>query len=733
LPTSKQIFATSPTRKHSCKTVLCSKIEREKTMPDLTGYSLGRYHLTQQLGEGGMATVYKAFDMRLERDVAVKILRTEQFSPVQLEQVLQRFDREAKSLGKLSHSNIVSVLDYGEHESIPYLVMEYLPGGTLKQRLGAPLPWQEAVRVLLPVARALAYAHQRGIIHRDVKPANILLKESGEPILTDFGIAKLLEAVEGHTLTASGVGIGTPEYMAPEQGMGAKVDARVDIYALGTVFYELVTGRKPYIADTPMAVLLKHMTDPLPNPHLFVPDLPDEVEKVLIKAMAKQPDDRYETMTFLVAALEDLLLRETTAPFLSQTPGEVTTDIQLPGETAQASRPVEVNRLAPTPAAKPDRNWFWPVAAAAAGIFILAALVLGGMMIPRLLAVPVPSLPSPSPQPTVPEIIQRTAPTALVPPDCRTEQVFCVGLVTDLGKINDKSFNQSAWEGVRLAEKELGARVEFLETVNAQDYDREIAAFGDQGYDVIVTVGFALGEATARAAEIYPESRFIGVDQYPDTGKPGRANLVGLVFPEDQAGFLVGVLAAQMTKTGQVGAVLGPDFVPAVWRFGEGYRAGAKYARPNVEVSLVYHNDASNDKFFEDPDWGAAMANEMIAKGADVIFGAGGSTGNGAITTAARRNVYVIGVDTDQYFTLPEAAPRLLTSAIKDITPGVFELVRLARANAFPQGVFYAPAGYAPYHETESQIPEEVKAKMVEIREQLLTGQLKTNVPPQKP
>src|SRR5512145_1620840 len=200
-------------------------------MPDLTGYSFGRYHLIEQLGEGGMATVYKAFDTRLERDVAVKVLRTEQFSPVQLEQVLQRFDREAKSLGKLSHPNIVSVLDYGEHESIPYLVMEYLPGGTLKQKLGAPLPWQEVVQILLPVARALAYAHQRGIIHRDVIPANVLLKESGEPVLTDFGITKLLEAVEGQTLTASGVGIGTPEYMASEQGMGSKVDARVDIYA----------------------------------------------------------------------------------------------------------------------------------------------------------------------------------------------------------------------------------------------------------------------------------------------------------------------------------------------------------------------------------------------------------------------------------------------------------------------------------------------------------------------
>jgi serine/threonine protein kinase len=200
-------------------------------MPNLTGQSVGRYHILEQLGEGGMAIVYKAYDTRLERNVAFKILRTEQFSPILLKQVLQRFEREAKSLAKLSHPNIVNILDYGEHDDNPYLVMEYLPGGTLKEKLGHVIPWQEAINTLLPIAHGLAYAHQHNIIHRDVKPANILINEINAPILTDFGIAKLLEGVEGHTLTASGVGIGTPEYMAPEQGMGAStIDARADIY-----------------------------------------------------------------------------------------------------------------------------------------------------------------------------------------------------------------------------------------------------------------------------------------------------------------------------------------------------------------------------------------------------------------------------------------------------------------------------------------------------------------------
>src|SRR5512138_3844665 len=154
-------------------------------MADLVGQSLGRYHILEQLGEGGMATVYKAFDTRLERDVALKIIRTERLTIETMPKALKRFEREAKALGKLTHPNIVPVSDYGEHEGKPYLVMPYLPGGTLKQRLGKPIAWQEAVQILLPIAEALDYAHSQNMIHRDVKPANILLTERGQAMLTD--------------------------------------------------------------------------------------------------------------------------------------------------------------------------------------------------------------------------------------------------------------------------------------------------------------------------------------------------------------------------------------------------------------------------------------------------------------------------------------------------------------------------------------------------------------------
>ena len=275
-------------------------------MADLTGQSIGRYHIIEQLGQGGMATVYKAFDTRLERDVAIKIIRREVFSTEMLERVLKRFEREAKALAKLTHPNIVPILDYGEHEGAPYLVMAYLPGGTLKDRPAKPIPWQEAVKLVLPLGRALQEAHRANILHRDVKPANVLITSGGEPVLCDFGIAKILDLEEGSTLTGAGVGIGTPEYMSPEQGMGREVDGRTDQYALGVVLFELITGKKPYTADTPMAVLFKHVSDPLPRPGQFIPELPEAVEQVLFKALAKQPGERYADMGALVTALEKL-------------------------------------------------------------------------------------------------------------------------------------------------------------------------------------------------------------------------------------------------------------------------------------------------------------------------------------------------------------------------------------------------------------------------------------------
>lgn len=276
-------------------------------MADLTGQSLGRYHILEQLGEGGMATVYKAYDTRLERNVAIKIIRYDVTNNENKERFLKRFEREAKSLAQLSHPNIVKILDYGDQKDTPNLVMEFIPGGTLKQFLGGKTTtWQDAIQWIIPIARALSKSHSAGIIHRDVKPSNILINANQEPMLTDFGIAKLLKDEETIDLTGTGKGLGTPAYMAPEQGLGKELDSRADVYSLGVVFFELITGSKPYHDSTPMALLHRQLTQPIPSIRKLVPNLPKELELVITRALAKDPEDRYRDMDDFMKDLEHL-------------------------------------------------------------------------------------------------------------------------------------------------------------------------------------------------------------------------------------------------------------------------------------------------------------------------------------------------------------------------------------------------------------------------------------------
>lgn len=366
--------------------------ERDIPMSTLIGQSLGRYHILEQLGEGGMATVYKAYDTRLETDVAVKVIRTENILPSVLEKSLKRFEREAKSLAKLTHPNIVKVTDYGEHEGKPYLVMSYLPGGTLKERLkSGAIPWQEAVQLLVPIAHALEYAHEHNLIHRDVKPSNILLTEKGQPMLTDFGVAKLFDVDETAELTGTGMGIGTPEYMAPEQWTG-HVTPQTDIYALGIVFYEMVTGRKPYMADTPAALLLKQANDPLPRPRSFVAGLPDAVEKVLFKALAKGLEDRYQGMGEMVKAMEGLLAGKQVKearPVRKKEETLTAVDFEPDEKTQVDEKPIIREKST-------RRGWGWGVVAAGIGMLLFGVLSLSKI---NLFAISPTSTPSPSPTP----------------------------------------------------------------------------------------------------------------------------------------------------------------------------------------------------------------------------------------------------------------------------------------------------------------------------------------------
>ena len=268
-------------------------------MEDLTGREFGSYRIIGPLGEGGMASVYKAYQANMDREVALKVLPRHFASDAEF---VARFEQEAKVLAKLRHPHILPVHDYGEIDGYTYLVMPFIESGTLINVLRqGPLSLEEIENYIRQVGDALDYAHSQGIIHRDVKPSNVLVDERGNCMLVDFGIAKIVES--SNNLTQTGGILGTPAYMAPEQGRSGSTDARVDIYALGVILYEMATGRVPFKAETPIAVLVKHINDPLPMPRDENPNLPPQVEQVILKAMAKNPDDRFATAGEMVKAL----------------------------------------------------------------------------------------------------------------------------------------------------------------------------------------------------------------------------------------------------------------------------------------------------------------------------------------------------------------------------------------------------------------------------------------------
>ena len=264
---------------------------------------IGLYEIKSELGRGGMATVYRAYDPRFEREVAVKVLPRELLHADP--QFRLRFEREAKIIAQLEHTAIVPVYDVGEADGQPYFVMRYMNGGSLSDRIKAGvMEVEEAARILGAIAPGLDEAHARGIVHRDIKPSNILFDKRGNPYISDFGIAKLTQAQSGN-VTGSAI-IGTPAYMAPEQAQGDDIDGRADIYALGIILFEMVTGKQPYEADTPMAVAIKHITDPVPHILDANPKLPSGMDAIIQKAMAKDKNNRYSTAVELVHALRDL-------------------------------------------------------------------------------------------------------------------------------------------------------------------------------------------------------------------------------------------------------------------------------------------------------------------------------------------------------------------------------------------------------------------------------------------
>jgi len=310
------------------------------------------------------------------------------------------------------------------------------------------------------------------------------------------------------------------------------------------------------------------------------------------------------------------------------------------------------------------------------------------------------------------------------PQYCARPNVFCVGLVTDFGPVNS-GINQEAWLGLQDATMdEKIDRVDFIETIDARDRAKNIGVFAENGYDVIITVGASISDETIAAAKKYPHILFIGVEQPQNTRYP---NLAGLVFHEDESGFLAGALAALITRTNRIAAMCEAKYIDPMRRYCDGFQAGALYVKKNVKVIVVYRDGAQED-LFNDVNWGQSTAQKLVHDGADVLFAAGGGTADAALEAAANDGASVIGAETDNYTRLTEIRPRLVTSAVNDVRSGVHELMRLAREGQFPPGEFMGHVGLAPFHEFESRIPSEVVARLEEIKNGLNDGSIKTGI-----
>jgi len=311
---------------------------------------IGRYEIKAELGRGGMATVYQAYDPRFEREVAIKVLPREMLHDPQFR---VRFEREAKTIAMLEHPAIVPVYDFGEEDGQPYFVMRFMNGGSLSDRLKkGPIPITEVARLFERLAPALDEAHTKGIIHRDLKPGNILFDQNEEPYISDFGIAKLSESQTN--VTGSAI-VGTPAYMSPEQAQGEGIDGRSDIYGMGVILFEMLTGRQPYQGDTPMSVVVKHITDPVPHILDVKPDLPAATEGVIEKAMAKNRDERFPTVKAMADALDAIArgeLPDLTTP-ASSPAGETTPAMTRVSKKAGAKA---VSELEATVMAKRDQK-----------------------------------------------------------------------------------------------------------------------------------------------------------------------------------------------------------------------------------------------------------------------------------------------------------------------------------------------------------------------------------------
>ena len=349
------------------------------------GETVGPYRIIEQLGQGGMATVYKAYHASLDRYVAIKALHPAFNQDVNFE---SRFQREAQVVAKLEHPNIVPVYDYAEHEGRPYLVMKFIEGITLKARMdNGPLSSDEVTKITGAVGAALSYAHRQGVLHRDIKPSNVLMANDGQIYLADFGLARMAQS--GTSTLSSDMIMGTPQYISPEQAMGKPdLDQRTDLYSFGVMLYEMVVGKVPYNADTPFSIIHDHIYSPLPLPRTVNPSVPEPVERVLLKALAKERDDRFEDASLLLKAFNEARKSDVNAEPSVEKGAKLVVEQSAPTKVASvppvpappaiaAVEEMAQETMATQKSEKKRSPWMW------VSITLILILVLGGFLVLR--------------------------------------------------------------------------------------------------------------------------------------------------------------------------------------------------------------------------------------------------------------------------------------------------------------------------------------------------------------
>jgi basic membrane protein A len=556
-----------------------------------------------------------------------------------------------------------------------------------------PLDPIRAVSIVSQAASALDTAHAQGLVHRDVKPGNILIaaRPSGSGPLdhvyvSDFGLT--VGAGPERRLTRSGQLMGSIDSIAPEQIQGHPVDGRADVYALGCVLYECLTGTPPFDGEVEAAILWAHVHEQPPRPTAHRPELPAEIDGIVARALAKRPEDRYPTCGELAAAARNGL-------------GVAGVEVAPP----------------------PRRSSPWRRRAAAGGVAVaLFALAAGAFALTRSGGGPASGPSSPASSTTIP---------------AKPGVGFTGCEVTDSANVNDESFNQAVYEGLTQATGDLGISSSVRVSKSGRDYGPNIQASIDQGCSLIVTAGFVIAHATIAAAKANPDQRFATVDVVPD---PPLPNVLGIDFRVDQAAFLAGYLAAGVTQSGAVAAFGGLD-IPPVVGFMDGFAAGVlKYNQDHgTDVRLLGWDPALHDgtfvsddpaTAFTDPSSGRRIAKAFISEGADIILAVAGGSGLGAAAAArAAGDVLMIGVDTDQYLSAPEFGPLWLTSIRKRIDVVVETAMGQVVNGSFTGGTYRGTlendgVDLAPYHNLSARVPQALRNRLQKLKAGIIDGSI---------